>query len=59
MANASDEVPGWPAAVSPYLSEQIEYRDVDREAFYDRLRRNGPRSCEEFKHAERLWAARD
>jgi hypothetical protein len=45
-------------AVSPYLSEQIEYRDVDREAFYDRLRRNGPRSYEEFKHAERLWAER-
>jgi hypothetical protein len=45
--------------VSPYLSEQIEYRDVDREAFYDRLRRNGPRSYEEFKHAEQLWAERD
>jgi hypothetical protein len=46
-------------AVAPYLSEQIEYRDVDREAFYDRLRRNGPRSYDEFKHAEPLWAERD
>lgn len=46
-------------AVSPYLSEQIEYRDVDREAFYDHLRRNGPRSYDEFKHAEQLWADRD
>ena len=46
-------------AVSPYVSEQIEFRDVDREAFYDRLRRNGPRSYEEFKHAERLWSERD
>ncbi len=46
-------------AVSPYLTEQIEFRDVDREAFYDRLRRNGPRSYEEFKHAERMWAERE
>jgi len=45
-------------AVSPYLSEQIEYRDVDREAFYERLRRNGPRSYEEFKRAEEIWAGR-
>ena len=43
-------------SVAPYLSEQIEYRDVDREAFYQRLRRNGPRSFEEFKRAEQLWA---
>lgn len=46
-------------AVAPYLSEQIEYRDVDRAAFYDRLRRNGPRSYAEFKRAEQLWAARE
>ena len=48
-----------PPRVPPYLSELIEHRDVDREAFYDRLRRNGPRSYEEFKHAERLWAERE
>jgi hypothetical protein len=45
--------------VSAYLSEQIEYRDVDREAFYERLQRNGPRSHSEFKRAERIWAERD
>lgn len=45
-------------SVAPYLSEQIEYRDVDREAFYERLRRNGPRSYEEFKRAQQLWADR-
>jgi hypothetical protein len=42
-------------AVAAYVTEQIEYRDVDREAFYDRLRRNGPRSYDEFKRAEALW----
>jgi hypothetical protein len=45
--------------ISPYLSEQIEYRDSDREAFYERLKRNGPRSYDEFKRAEQLWAERD
>ena len=45
-------------AVSPYLSEQTEFRNVDRAAFYDRLRRNGPRSYAEFKRAEELWAER-
>ncbi len=44
--------------VSPYYTEQIEFRDVDREAFYDHLRRNGPRSYDEFKRAERIWADR-
>jgi hypothetical protein len=44
--------------VAPYVSEQIEYRDVDREAFYARLRRNGPRAYTEFKRAEQLWQAR-
>lgn len=46
-------------AMSPYLSEQLEYRGVDRTMFYDHLRRNGPRAYEEFKRAERIWAARD
>jgi hypothetical protein len=44
--------------VAPYVSEQLEFRDVDREAFYARLRRNGPRAYEEFKHAEELWRER-
>jgi hypothetical protein len=46
-------------SVSPYLSEQIEYRDTDREAFYERLRRNGPRAYTEFKAAEQIWSERD
>jgi hypothetical protein len=33
----------------------IEYRDVDRPAFYDHLRRMGPSSYQEFRNAERLW----
>jgi hypothetical protein len=45
-------------AVAPYLTEQIEHRDVDREAFYARLRRNGPRAYTEFKRAEDIWRAR-
>jgi hypothetical protein len=46
-------------AVAAYLTEQIEHRDVDREAFYARLRRNGPRAYAEFKRAEEIWRARD
>jgi hypothetical protein len=45
-------------AVAPYVTEQIEFRDVDREAFYERLRRNGPRAYEEFKRAEEIWRGR-
>jgi hypothetical protein len=45
-------------AVAPYVTEQIEFRDVDREAFYERLRRNGPRAHEEFKRAEEIWRER-
>ena len=49
-----------PAAgtVGPYLTEQVEFRDVDREEFYERLQRNGPRSYEEFKRAEEIWRSR-
>ena len=46
-------------ALSPYVSEQLEYREVDREMFYERLRRNGPRALDEFQRAEQLWAERD
>jgi hypothetical protein len=45
-------------AVTPYVTEQLEHRDVDREAFYDRLRRNGPRAYDEFKRAEDIWRRR-
>lgn len=44
---------------SAYLSEQLEYRDQDREAFDERLRRNGPRSFDEFQRAEEIWRERD
>lgn len=46
-------------AVAPYVSEQIEFRDVDREAFYASLRRNGSRAYAEFRRAEGLWRQRD
>ena len=44
--------------VTAYLTEQVEYRDVDRAAFYEQLRRNGPRSHDEFKRAEEIWQQR-
>lgn len=44
---------------SPYLTEQLEYRDQDREKFDERLRRNGPRSYDEFRRAEEIWRERD
>ncbi len=46
-------------SVAPYVTEQIEFRDVDREAFYAHLERMGPRSYAEFKEAERIWSERD
>ena len=45
-------------SIASYTSEQVEFRDVDRAASYARLRRNGPRAYDEFKHAERIWQAR-
>ncbi len=45
--------------VASYLTEQIEHRDVDREAFDERLRRNGPRAYDEFQRAEKIWRTRD
>ena len=44
--------------VGPYLTEQVEFRDIDREAFYQRLHRNGPRAYEEFRQAEEIWRTR-
>ena len=41
--------------MSPYRSEHLEHRDVDRDAFCDRLRRIGPRAYTESKRAELLW----
>ena len=45
-------------SVAPYMTEQIEFRDVDRGEFYARLRRNGPRAYDEFKRAEKIWGDR-
>jgi hypothetical protein len=42
----------------PYLTEQIEFRDLDRPAFYQRLHRNGSRAYDEFKAAEEIWRGR-
>jgi hypothetical protein len=44
--------------VGPYLTEQIEFRDLDRPAFYERLHRNGSRAHDEFKVAEEIWRRR-
>lgn len=44
--------------VAPYITEQLELRDVDREAFYERPRRNGERAYDEFKRAEDIWRPR-
>jgi hypothetical protein len=46
-------------ARSPYLTEQVEFRQVDRERFYECLRTNGPRAYTEFTAAEQIWAARE
>ena len=45
-------------AKARYHSEQVEFRQVDREGFRRRLLRNGPRAAEEFRQAEQLWAQR-
>ena len=44
--------------IAPYITEQLEFRDVDRDAFYQRLRRNGQRAYDEFKRAEQIWRHR-
>lgn len=45
-------------AVGPYLTEQVEFRDLDRPAFYQLLERNGPRARTEFHRAEEIWRER-
>lgn len=39
-----------------YETEQMEFRQVDRDAFMERLLRNGQRAVAEYREAERLWA---
>jgi hypothetical protein len=46
------------SARAAYSTEQLEYRDVDRQMFYQRLRRNGARAYEDFKRAEESWSSR-
>ena len=41
-----------------YATEQIEFRDTDRERFTRHLLRNGPRAAAEFEKAQQLWASR-
>lgn len=43
------------ATLTMYETEQIEFRRQDQAAFYERLRRNGPRAYDEFKRAEEFW----
>lgn len=38
-----------------YETEQLEFRQVDREGFNQRLLRNGPRAVTEFSNAMKLW----
>lgn len=45
-------------ALAAYVSEQMEFRDVDPEAFDARLRRNGPRASAEFRRAQKIWRQR-
>jgi hypothetical protein len=42
-----------------YQTEQLEFRQVDREGFNRRLLRNGPRAVTEFSKAMKLWGQRD
>jgi hypothetical protein len=37
--------------VAPFQVERLDYRNVDREAFYQGLERNGPKAVKEFRAA--------
>jgi hypothetical protein len=52
----AERAPG--ATLTMYETEQIEFRRQDQAAFYQRLRRNGPRAHDEFKRAEEFWRRR-
>jgi hypothetical protein len=56
LAAGAQRAPG--TALAGYETEQLEFRQVDRERFNQRLLRNGPRAAEEFRKAQRLWARR-
>lgn len=42
-------------ASARYETEQLEFRQVDREQFSQRLARNGPRAVTEYGNAMKLW----
>jgi hypothetical protein len=37
--------------VAPFHVERLDYREVDRDAFYEGLERNGPKAVREFREA--------
>ncbi len=37
--------------LAPFRVERLDFRDQDREAFYDGLERNGPKAVREFREA--------
>jgi len=49
-----------PRGIRPvmYETQQIEFRNADRQRFTEHLRRNGPRAVTEFEKATDLWAHR-
>lgn len=56
LAAAADRPRG--VALARYETEQVEYRQVDRERFTERLARNGPRAVQEFGRAQEIWTRR-
>jgi hypothetical protein len=44
--------------IGQFLTEQVEFRDLDRPRFYELLERNGPRALSEFLRAEEIWRDR-
>jgi hypothetical protein len=42
------------AQIAPYYTEQLELRDVGRDAFLTRLERNGQQAIEQWHRAEKL-----
>ena len=42
-------------ALSPYQTEQVEYRENDLNTFFHRLERNGDHSVADFRKAMEIW----
>ncbi|MDR2985297.1 MAG: hypothetical protein LBV34_10695 [Nocardiopsaceae bacterium] len=60
LARFLDGRVGHPPGTSPamYETQQIEFRDTDRQRFMQHLLRNGPRAVAEFDKARHLWSGR-